>query len=149
MTAIPEPQRTERQQDCRDLLQGALARAETHDKPNVKKDDLLSDVDPDARRACKKRGKQSVAGYKEQLAVDADSHFVTHVEVQPGNTDDSEALLAVVAGHAANVGGKPEEVVTDSKYHSGTNRAHLVEAGIIDSIAVPSAKGSKLSLIHI
>jgi len=143
LTAIPEPQRTERQRDCLDFLHGAVTRSENHGKQNVKKDDLLSEVDPDARRACKKRGKQSVAGYKEQLAVEADSHFVTHVEVQPGNTDDSEALQPVVAGHEANVGCKPEEVVTDSKYHSGVNRAHLVGAGIVDSIAVPSAKGSK------
>jgi IS5 family transposase len=143
LAAIPEPQRTERQQDRLELLHGALARSENHGKQNVKKDDLLSDVDPDARRACKKRGKQAVAGYKEQLAVDADSHFVTHVEVQRGNTDDSEALEPVVAGHEANVGRKPEEAVTDSKYQSGVNRAYLVGEGILDSIAVPSAKGSK------
>ena len=143
LETIPEPQRTERQQDCLELLQGALQRAENHGKQNVRRDDLLSDVDPDARRTCKKRGKQAGAGYKEQFAVDADHHFVTHVEVQPGNTDDSEALQPVVAGHQANAGSKPEEVVTDGKYSSGDNRAYLAQEGIIDHMAVPSPKGSK------
>lgn len=140
---IAPARRTTSQRDSLALLNKALQRAANHDRKNVKKDDLLSEVDEDARWARKKRGKQAVAGYKEQLAVDAESGIVTHVEVLAGNTDDSEALQAVVAGHLAGVGEKPDEVVTDSKYSSGDNRAYLVAAEITDHMAVPSAKGSK------
>lgn len=50
-----------------------------------------------------------------------------------GNTDDSEALQTVVAGHVASVGDKPDEVVTDSKYASGDNRAYLAQEEITGS----------------
>jgi transposase len=135
--------RTAAQEESLDLLNGGLQRAAHHGKRNVKKDDLLSDVDADARWGKKKRGKQAQAGYSEQLAVDAANGIVTHVEVLPGNTDDSEALQEVVAGHEAGVGATPESVVTDSKYQSGENREYLAEAQIEDNIAVPAAKGSK------
>ena len=102
------------------LLEAALERAENHDKRNIKKDDILSDVDPDARWSRKGRGRETKAGYQQQLAVEADSGFVTNVETNPGNVDDSEVLQSVLAGHIENVGGTPEEVVTDSKYQSGT-----------------------------
>jgi hypothetical protein len=69
--------------------------------------------------------------------------MVTHVEVLAGNTDDSEALQTVVAGHVASVGDPPDEVVTDSKYSSGDNRAYLAGEQITDQMAVPPAKGSK------
>lgn len=135
--------RTREQRESLELLNDALQRSRNHGKKNIKKDDLLSDVDPQARWSRKKRGKQAQAGYREQLAVDAESGLVTHVEVTPGNTDDSEALQAVVAGHIANVGDQPQEVVTDSKYASGANRAYLAQAQITDQMAAPPPKGSK------
>lgn len=135
--------RTVAQQESLDLLNGGLQRAANHGKRNVKKDDLLSDVDADARWGKKKRGKAAQAGYSEQLAVDAEHGIVTHVEVLAGNTDDSEALQAVVEGHMANVGAAPKSAVTDSKYQSGENREYLAAAKIVDEIAVPAAKGSK------
>lgn len=140
---IAAARRTVAQGECLELLNKALQRAANHGKRNLKKDDLLSAVDKDARWARKKRGKQAVAGYKEQLAVDAESGIITHVEVLAGNTDDSEALQTVVAGHVAGVGETADEVVTDSKYSSGDNRAYLVAEEITDYMAVPSAKGSK------
>lgn len=140
---IAPARRTTAQRDVLELLNEALQRAANHGKKNIKKDHLLSDVDPAARWGRKKRGKQAQAGYSEQLAVDADSGIVTHVEVLAGNTDDSEALQTVVAGHVAGVGDKPAEVVTDSKYSSGDNRAYLVSAAITDQMAAPAAKGSK------
>ena len=135
--------RTAAQQESLDLLNGGLQRAANHGKRNVKKDDLLSDVDPDARWGRKKRGKRAQAGYSEQLAVDAANGIVTHVEVLPGNTDDSEALQEMVAGHETGVGAAPASVVTDSKYQSGENRQYLADARIQDDIAAPAAKGSK------
>jgi transposase len=140
---IAAARRTREQREALELLNDALQRAARHGQKNIKKDDLLSDVDPDARWGRKKRGKQAQAGYSEQLAVDADSGIVTHVEVLAGNTDDSEALQTVVTGHVAGVGDQPDEVVTDSKYSSGDNRAYLASAAIGDQMAVPPAKGSK------
>lgn len=140
---IAPARQTTAQRDVLELLNEALQRAANHGKKNIKKDNLLSDVDPAARWGRKKRGKQAQAGYSEQLAVDADSGLVTHVEVLAGNTDDSEALQTVVAGHVAGVGDKPNDVVTDSKYASGDNRAYLASEEITDQMAAPAAKGSK------
>ena len=140
---IAPARRTTAQREALELLNDALQRAARHGKKNIKKDNLLSDVDPAARWGRKKRGKQTQAGYSEQLAVDAESGIVTHVEVLAGNTDDSEALQTVVEGHIEGVGDKPEDVVADSKYSSGDNRAYLAEEEITDHMAAPSPKGSK------
>lgn len=131
------------QRESLELLNDALERSANHGKRNVRKDDLLSDVDPDARWGRKKRGRQAQAGYSEQLAVDDAHGIVTHVEVLPGNTDDSEALVGVVEGHLENVGSAPSEVVADSKYQSGENRAYLDGRQITDQIAAPTPKGGK------
>lgn len=136
------PERDAAQQESLELLAAALQRAAHHGRRNLKKDDLLSDVDPDARWSRKQRGRQTEAGYREQLAVDAEHGLVTHVEVTPGNTDDSEALQGMVTEHTERVG-KPAEVVADSKYQSGDNRAHLAREQITDHIAVPTPKGGK------
>ncbi len=137
------PERTDAQEESLQLLDAALQRAENHGKRNVRKDDLLSDVDPDARWSSKKRGKKSEPGYQQQLAVDAEHDVVTNVDVLPGNTDDSEALQSMVDGHTEQVGLKPDEVVADSKYQSGENRADLVEKRVTDHVASPPPKGSK------
>lgn len=136
-------ERTEAQQESLELLEAALQRAGNHGKRNVRKDDLLSDVDPDARWSCKKRGKSSEPGYIEQMATDAEHGVVTNMDVLAGNVDDSEALQGMVAGHTEQVGLKPDEVVTDSKYQSGENRADLEEKRITDHVASPPPKGSK------
>jgi len=136
------PARSAAQQESLELLNGGLQRAAHHGKRNLKKDDLLSDVDPDARWSRKQRGRKTEAGYREQVAVDAAHGLVTHVEVTPGNTDDSEVLEAVVAAHTREVG-KPAQVVADSKYQSGDNRAYLAQEEITDHIAAPPPKGSK------
>jgi len=134
---------TAAQAESLELLNDALERSAHHGKRNVKKDDLLSDVDPDARWGRRKRGKQAQAGYSEQLAVDDAHGIVTHVEVLAGNTDDSEALVKVVEGHEESVGAAPEAVVADSKYQSGENRAYLDDRQITDHIAAPTPKGGK------
>lgn len=136
------PARSEAQELTLELLNGALRRSANQGKRNIKKDDLLSDVDPDARWNRKKRGARSEPGFGEQLAVDEENGIVTDVQVTPGNTDDSEMLQAMVEGHIAAVG-TPEEVLTDSKYGSGANRAFLESAGIGDQIACPPPKGHK------
>lgn len=135
--------RTEAQQESLDMLSGIVQRSGNHGKRNVKRDDLLSDVDPDARWSRKKRGKQIEPGFEQQFAVDGENGIVTDVAVTPGNTDDSEMLQAMVEGHIANVGVKPDDVVTDSKYASGQNRALLAGQNITDYMACPAPKGSK------
>jgi len=136
-------ERTEAQQESLELLAAALQRAANHGKRKVRKDDLLSDVDPDARWNCKKRGKSTEPGYLQQLAADAEHGVVTNVEVLPGNADDSEALRPMVEGHIEQVGLKPDDVVADSKYQSGENRRELAENGITDHVAAPPPKGSR------
>lgn len=135
--------RTEAQEESLDLLNRALQRSANHGKRNVKKDDLLSAVDPDARWNRKKRGRQTEPSFTEQLAVDGENGMVTNVQVAPGNTDDSEMLQAMVHGHIENIGETPGQVLADSKYSSGGNRAYLVEKAIGDDIACPPPKGSK------
>lgn len=135
--------RGEVQQERLDLLNKVLERAANYGKRVERRDDLISAVDPDVRWDRKRRGTQTQPGYLEQLAVDDEHGIVTHVEVTPGNTDDSGMLQAMVEGHTRNVGLKPNEVVADTNYQSGENRAHLVERNITDHIAVPSPKGSK------
>ena len=136
-------ERTEAQQESLELLEAALQRADNHGKRNVRKDDILSDVDPDARWSCKKRGKSSEPGYVQQLTVDAEHGVVTNVDVVPGNTDDSETLQSMVQGHVEKVGARPDDVVADSKYQSGENRADLADKQITDHVASPPPKGSK------
>lgn len=133
---------TEAQQESLELLEAALQRADNHGKRNVRKDDILSDVDSEARWSCKKRGKSNEPGYIEQVAADAEHGVVTNMDVTPGNTDDSEMLQTMVAGHIENVGARPDDVVADSKYQSGENRADLVEKRITDHVASPPPKGS-------
>ena len=136
-------ERTEAQQESLELLDAALQRADNRGKRNVRKDDILSDVDRDARWSCKRRGKSSEPGYIEQMTVDAEHGVVTNVDVVPGNTDDSETLQSMVQGHVDKVGARPDDVVADSKYQSGENRADLAERRITDHVASPPPKGSK------
>lgn len=137
------PASTEARELTLQLLNAVLQRSENHGKRNIKKDDILSDVDPDARWSRKKRGRQIEPSFGEQFAVDAANGIVTEVEVTPGNTDDSEMLQAMVDGHIENVGAKPDQVLTDSKYASGPNRARLAGQNISDDMACPPPKGSK------
>jgi len=106
------------------------------------RDGLVSDVDGEARWSAKGRGKL-YAGYKEQIAVDADSDIITAVQVTAANVDDSERLLEVVKEHEQTTGAKPQALTADSKYHSGENREKLAEEKIEDFVAMPAAKGHK------
>jgi len=136
-------ERTQAQQASLELLEATLERSANRGKRGTRRDELLSDVDPDARWSCKKRGKQVEPGYLQQIAVDAEHGIVTEVEVTAGNADDSGMLREMVEGHTERVGLKPDEVVADSNYQSGENRAHLVERNITDHLAVPASKGSR------
>ena len=142
LLAVAPHTRNKEQRDALGLLNSALQRHGPH-RQGQRRDGLVSATDRDARWSCKKRGKQAVAGYTEQLAVDADSGIVTAVIVAPGNVDDSQMLQPLVAAHTEKTGAKPAAVVADSKYLSGDNVAHLQRAEITDFIAAPTPKGHK------
>lgn len=142
LLALDPHRRNKAQFDAIGLLNSALNRHGPKRK-GKRRDGLVSATDPDARWGCKKRGQQPVAGYTEQLAVDADSGIVTEVIVEPGNVDDSQMLQPLVAGHTEKVGAKPAAVVADSKYLSGDNVAHLQTEQITDFLAAPTPKGHK------
>ncbi len=130
-----------RRQALLEMLAAALRRQGAR-RAGQGRDGLVSDVDGEARWSAKGRGKL-YAGYKEQIAVDADSEIITAVQVTPANVDDSEILLEVIDQHQQVTGSKPQAVATDSKYHSGANRTGLAEREIEDFVAVPTAKGHK------
>lgn len=142
LLAVDPRARTQEQYEAIGLLNSALNRHGPKRK-GKRRDGLVSATDREARWGCKKRGKQPVAGYTEQIAVDAASGIVTEVIVEPGNVDDSQMLVPLVAGHMAKTGEKPAAVVADSKYLSGDNVAHLQTEEITDFIAAPTPKGHK------
>ena len=104
---------------------------------------VVSDVDPQARWRRKKHGKQAFVGYVEGVVMDGETEIITDVEVYAGNTDDSETLADLLAGHKENTGAAPQALVGDSGYHSGANRALLAGEEITDYVAVPTPKGHK------
>jgi IS5 family transposase len=130
-----------RRQALGEMLAAAVRRQRPR-RAGQGRDGLVSDVDPGARWSAKGRGKL-YAGYKEQIAVDADSEIITAVEVTAANVDDSELLVEVVEEHEQATGGPPAAVTADSKYHSGENRRQLAAREIEDFVAVPTAKGHK------
>jgi len=73
--------------------------------------------DPDARFG-RKSAKQSFYGYKEHLAIDADSELITAVEVTPGNVADSEVFVPLVEPQA-------QEVTADKGYDTNANHQKL------------------------
>jgi len=130
-----------RRQAVLEMLEAALRRQGAR-RAGQARDGLVSDVDGEARWSAKGRGKL-YAGYKEQIAVDADSDIITAVEVTPANVDDSQRLLEMLEEHEQTTGAKTQAVTADSKYHSGENREKLAEEKIEDFVAVPTAKGHK------
>lgn len=85
----------------------------------------ISMVDPDARVGAKSQSRLFI-GYKAAFIMDADSQLITAVDVVPGSENDSEHMLSLVDDEI-NRGLHPREVVADSGYASGSNRAGLSE----------------------
>ena len=84
--------------------------------------------DPDARFG-RKSAQQSFYGYKEHIAIDADSELITAVEVTPGNVADSEVFEPLVDPQA-------QEVTADKGYDTDANHQWLKEGGQRSSIVV-------------
>lgn len=94
----------------------------------------ISMVDPDARVGAKSRSHHFI-GYKAALVMDADSYLITAVDVVPGNRNDSEHMLSLVDDELGR-GLQPVELVADSGYASGPNRAGLADRSILPTIPV-------------
>ena len=84
--------------------------------------------DPDARFG-RKSVKQSFYGYKEHVAIDADSELITAVAVTPGNVADSEVFEPLVDPQA-------QEVTADKGYDTNANHQKLKAGGQRSSIIV-------------
>lgn len=119
----------------------------------VASDRVISTVDSQARHGHKTKAR-SFDGYKGHIAVDPDSEIITHSEVTPGNTGDSEVtdkLLGdvlnqpVEANRAAGV-----EVYGDASYGTAENVEKLEAAGIEANLKVqlPSAPKGMYSKEH-
>ncbi len=111
---------------ARAVLKGVLHPDET--------DRTISMVDPDARFGAKSSSRL-FTGYKAALMMDGDLRLLTAVDVVPGSQNDSEHMLTLVDDELRR-GLHPAEIVADSGYATGPNRAGLAERGILPTIPV-------------
>jgi len=111
---------------ARAVLNGVLHPDET--------DRTISMVDLDARFGAKSSS-HLFTGYKTALMMDADSQLLTAVDVVPGGQNDSEHMLTLVDDELSR-GLHPAEIVADTGYASGPNRAGLAGRGILPTIPV-------------
>jgi len=83
--------------------------------------------DPDARFGRKSKDK-GFYGYKDHLAIDADSSIITAVETTPGNIPDRDRFISLITG-------QPRAATADKAYDAAPNwcylRAHSIQAAII------------------
>jgi len=110
---------------------GAVLRGVLHPEEHER---TISMVDPDARVGAKSRSRMFI-GYKAALMMDADSQLITAVDAVTGCENDSEHMLTLVDDFLAK-GIHPAEVVADSGYASGPNRAGLAKRSILPTIPV-------------
>ena len=96
--------------------------------PGIPLAELPGSPDPDARFG-RKSEKKSFYGYKEHIAIDADSELITAVEVTPGNVADSEEFIGLVDPHT-------REVTAERGYDTNANHQKLKERGQRSSIIV-------------
>lgn len=123
--SCPQAQRLAGELEVASAVLRALLHLEKHDR-------IISMVDPDARVGAKSHSRPFI-GYKAAFTMDADSRLITAVDVVPGCENDSEHMLTLVDDSLAR-GLHPAEVVADSGYASGPNRAGLAERGILPTI---------------
>ena len=110
-------------------------------KPSaVRKDKLVSDVDPDARQAADRK-RNVKAGYKTHVSMDSESEIVTAVIVTPMNCDDGPVLPKLIADELRR-GLGVEEVAADTAYADGPVREALANDSITTYIPEPTPKPS-------
>jgi hypothetical protein len=94
----------------------------------VAKDRLVSVHDPEMRHGRKSASKR-FDGHKAAVAVDADEQLITAVTVLPGNAQDRERALDLVAESEANTGCAVAETLADGAYGDGETRQAFADAG--------------------
>jgi len=113
-------------------------------KDGVNRDRMVSVHDPEMRHGRKSSSKR-FDGHKAAIAVDADSQWITEVEILPGNAWDGSDALSLTEGSETNTGLAVEETVGDCAYGEGSVRqafadrerkliAKLADAGRKDQI---------------
>jgi len=125
----------------RDEESEAALKAGGKGKSGERKDKVVSDVDPEARRQAdaKRRVK---AGYKTHLSMDRASEIVTALIVTPMNAEDGPQLLPLVAEEERR-GLEIEEMTADTAYSDGSIRAGLAERAKPITVHIPEPKGKK------
>lgn len=101
-----------------------LAKFKQHDDDHTYVD--RNSPDPDARFGRKSKTKKFY-GYKDHIAIDADSAIITAVETTPGNVPDGEVLPKLITGH-------PECATADKAYDAEPNYKCLAERRIKSAI---------------
>jgi len=94
----------------------------------VAKDRLVSVHDPEMRHGRKSASKR-FDGHKAAVAVDADEQLITAVTVLPGNAQDRERALDLVAESEATTGCAVAETLADGAYGDGETRQAFADAG--------------------
>jgi hypothetical protein len=84
--------------------------------------------DPEMRHGRKSASKR-FDGHKAAVAVDADEQLITAVAVLPGNAQDRERALDLVAESEANTGCAIAETLADGAYGDGETRQGFADAG--------------------
>lgn len=84
--------------------------------------------DPNARFGRKSKSK-GFYGYKDHLAIDADSSIITAVETTPGNVPDRDVFRQLIRGH-------PRSVTADKGYDAEPNWSYL-DARSIQAAIIP------------
>jgi transposase len=97
-------------------------------KEGVAKDRLVSVHDPEMRHGRKSASKR-FDGHKAAVAVDADERLIAAVAVLPGNAQDREQALDLVAQSEANTGCAVAETLADGAYGDGETRQAFADAG--------------------
>ena len=100
-------------------------------------------VSDEAAAFIKKGQRNSVIGYKPQLARSGEG-FVTTLSVPQGNAADAPQLVSLVEQVRQHTGVLPHQVSVDDGYASEEGRRKLLEAGVKD-VSISGAKGKQLT----
>lgn len=103
---------------------------------------VLSVSDPDVGFIAK-GGRESVVGYKPQLAR-SENGFITGLIVPQGNASDSCQLLPMFEQVTKRTGVIPDIVSVDDGYSSTSGRATLLERGV-KIVSISGSKGKKIT----
>lgn len=103
---------------------------------------VLSVSDPDVGFIAK-GGRESVVGYKPQLARSGNG-FITGLIVPQGNASDSCQLVPMFEQVTKRTGVIPEIVSVDDGYSSTVGRATLLDSGV-KIVSISGAKGKKIT----